>query len=83
MSRNYLHESKLREFIVWLVRERGWKTMPITRNPYELARLCKDGKTFSIYQRAATNRGDPIVHCSVPHNFNYLVHQFIQETKDG
>ena len=74
-NRALLHINKLIDFEKWLEKQ-GYKSLPTSKNPYEVLRAKKDKDTVIIYQKC-----DSKEHLSIMDKDYHLIHKFITESK--
>ena len=70
-TRNMLHENKLKDFEIFLVKK-GYAIVELSNNPYEVLRARKDKDTVIIYKKANAKE-----HLSVMDKDVSLVNEFI------
>ena len=75
-ERGLLPIKLLEEFIDWL-QKKGYRLVPVSKNPYEVLRMKKEKHTLVIYKRAYATE-----HLSVLEKDAWLVWNFLASRKE-
>ena len=70
-TRSMLHQSKLKNFELFLV-NKGYAIVEVSKNPYEVLRAKKDKDTVIVYKKANSKEHLSVMDKDVP-----LVNEFI------